>query len=121
MTSIMCWCTHGDGVESLRALDLPRPSDRWEPSDAGLCVRLLQMATVSGERSLEHVDAIRIHDTTRPGVVALEVETNAGVAVTESIRVPALVLAWLDELADSFRSRTRDTWTVDPMTVAVAN
>ena len=119
MASIICWCKHTDGLESLLTLDVPRPPDAWKPSDAGLCVWLLEMATASRDRSLEFVDAVRIHGSERHNVVALEVETNAGVALTEPIHVPAVVLAWLDELADSFRNRDTVGWTVDAMTAAV--
>jgi hypothetical protein len=119
MPSIICWCTHTNGLESLLTLDVPRPPDVWKPSDASLCVRLLEMATASRDRSLEFVDAVRIHGSEQHNVVALEVEANAGVALTEPIHVPAVVVAWLDALADSFRNRNAVGWTVDAITAAV--
>jgi len=119
MPSIICWCRHTNGLESLLTLDVPRPPDAWRPSDASVCVRLLERATASRDRSLECVDAVRIHGSEQHHLVAVEVETNAGVALTEPIHVPAVVLAWLDALADSFRNREAVGWTVDAMTAAV--
>ena len=80
-----------------------RPPRDWDVDDARAFLHRLQLESVTPERPLLYIDRIRIHDTRRPNVIALEVASNSGVMLTEPIRVSAAAMDWLEKT--QFESR----------------
>ena len=69
----------------------------WDVDDTRAFLHRLQRESVAPERPLLYIDRIRIHDTRRPNVIALEVASNSGVMLTEPIRVSAAAMDWLEK------------------------
>ena len=86
------------GEEDHRDIPVARPPRAWDMADAKIFLHTMQAESATADCPLRHVECIRIHEFGRPDVIAIEVVTNAGIVMTEPMRISSLALTWLDEV-----------------------
>ena len=77
-------------------MPLSKTPHEWGEDDAREFLHRLQVAAVTPERPLAWIERIRVHETKRPNVIALEVASNSGVVLTEPMRLSVVAMDWLE-------------------------
>jgi hypothetical protein len=89
--------THLIGDEEHLYIWMAHAPGMWQAEDAKAFLHALQRMSATVDRPLVYVDVIRLHESARPTVVAIEVVTNAGIVMSEPLRVSFAAWAWFDK------------------------